>query len=598
MTSFRAPGCGGFGGLVDSQGVMWSTSLHQGSVMRRDLASPASSLCVPINGPDGIIIDPQGHVWISQRMSAAVAKIAPDGLVLFQAKPIPGAVELGGLAASPLTGHIFVSDTVLNRVYHLDTAGDLVGAPIPVDLAPMGLTVDDQGRVWVACRGSDSVNRIEPSAITGGQVDLVLNFHRGTEPFQFSKTSGPVDYEVTQAQGTWNVIEDSGENDSEWGRLEWNASEPNGAAVVVEARASNDLANLSSQPYSPALNSMRTHLRGRYMQARVQLQQSPTTGESPILFDLAIENLGVGAAPCGKAHRRSPGSLLLYPEFDSRPGTVCITTVSNTNLAEIDVEYVYIDGDQCLEFNRTETLTGNDTLSLLASAHNPNQAYGYFYIFAKDPTSGAPIQHDALMGQILVLNGFEAFEYSVNALSLQALATGATTDLDGDGVRDLDGLEYTMAPAEILVPRFLGQSGPGLINSELVLLALTGGPEFTTWIDFLIYNDNEEEFSTSHSFHCWERINLLDISNVFSNAFLAGSTNHAPNEILGLGELEAGWFRIDGALAQSSTTSIEDPAVWAVLIERLGGFAAADLPFELCSQANGDLISSGLTGDQ
>jgi hypothetical protein len=51
-------------------------------------------------------------------------------------------------------------------------------------------------------------------------------------------------------------------------------------------------------------------------------------------------------------------------------------------------------------------------------------------------------------------------------------------------------------------------------------------------------------------------------------------------------------------VAASTAVSIADPAFYAVLVERIGSFAAADLPFELCSQDNGDLLPSGVQGDQ
>jgi hypothetical protein len=62
--------------------------------------------------------------------------------------------------------------------------------------------------------------------------------------------------------------------------------------------------------------------------------------------------------------------------------------------------------------------------------------------------------------------------------------------------------------------------------------------------------------------------------------------------------LESGWFRMDGAVATSLTTTIQDPAFYAVLVERVSAYAVASLPFEFCSQDNGDLVASGLFGDE
>ena len=89
---------------------------------------------------------------------------------------------------------------------------------------------------------------------------------------------------------------------------------------------------------------------------------------------------------------------------------------------------------------------------------------------------------------------------------------------------------------------------------------------------------------------------LADLDGAFTQSFLE-STAHAANEIVGAPSIESGWFRLDGLVAQSSAHTIVDPAVYAVLIERAGAVAVVDLPFELCTQTNGDLLPVGPFGD-
>jgi hypothetical protein len=260
-------------------------------------------------------------------------------------------------------------------------------------------------------------------------------------------------------------------------------------------------------------------------------------------------------------------------------------------------------GDQdlgCEEFNRTETLTANDTLSLLTLAHNPEAAQGFAYVHAVDD-EGAPIGFDHLIGQLLVVDGIESFDYSVNAVDYRAaVSEGVMTDFDADGVRDLDGVEYEMTAGELLIPRFFGQSsdteGTTPFNSELLLIGLTGGNKFTTTADFLVYNDNEEVFSAEHSFDCWTKTPLVDISGVFTNSFLRDNTDHASSEPVGFSQYETGWMRINGGVAVSEAASFADPAVYAVLIEHAQSYGAADLPFEVCQQA-GQLLPRGVIGD-
>jgi hypothetical protein len=321
----------------------------------------------------------------------------------------------------------------------------------------------------------------------------------------------------------------------------------------------------------------------------------------------------LGLASSALANGRNPGSLLLYPEFDNRNGHLTLLTVTNTNTGvnpdesdgTIKVEFIYIgrydyNGNQlnCLEFNRTETLTANDTLSLLTHVHNPQQEQGYVYAFAKDRSTGRAVVFNHLIGNLMTLESFDSLEYSMNPLSFKGIGNAQTgqTDLDNDGIRDLDGVEYEAVTEEILIPRFLGTGDQ--FDSELILIALSGGSAFTTIVDFLIYNDNEEEFSAQYDFRCWERVRLDDINGVFTQEFLRESTDHAENEIVGASDVESGWMRVNGGTAFSSAEQILNPAVYAVLIERIGGYGAADLPFEsAATQNNADLLPRSIFGD-
>jgi hypothetical protein len=302
---------------------------------------------------------------------------------------------------------------------------------------------------------------------------------------------------------------------------------------------------------------------------------------------------GLGMASQAMADGRNPASLLLYPEFDNRDGIVTVLTITNTavNVGDVDVEFVYIGryGSSgtyinCEEFNRVETLTDNDTLTLITNFHNPQYEQGFVYLFARDGVDN-PIVHNWLIGNVMTVDGLDAFEYSVNPVAYEGFAG----DINGNGLRDLNGNEYEQSPDVILVPRFLGQGGP--YASELIVIGLTGGAAFHTTVDFLIYNDNEEVFSAEYTFRCWDRVHLLDISGIFSNNFLKEFTNDDPQELLGAPAIETGWFRMEGALASSTSTTLADPAVYGVLVERIGNRGAADLPFETGLNPNGKLYA-------
>jgi len=306
----------------------------------------------------------------------------------------------------------------------------------------------------------------------------------------------------------------------------------------------------------------------------------------------------------------------VFPEFDNRAGDTTLLTVTDTATdgTGVNAEFVYIGrvGTQnqllnCLEFNRTELLTPDDTLTVITKAHDPNQNQGYVYVFAKDKSTGQAIVHNSLIGNELIINGIQVLSYSNNPFVFQGIgAEGTPTDHDGDGLRDLNGVEYSCAPDQLLVPRFLGQVGtPGggdggrggpasTVESDLILINLTGGAAFTATIDFLAYNDNEEEFSAQTSFQCWVKRPLSQVSAVFNNDFLL-TTNQSPTE--SVQGVETGWFRMDGNVANSTATSFPDPAFLAVLVECTSNRCVSDLPFELGTQTNASLLPHGIFGD-
>lgn len=286
---------------------------------------------------------------------------------------------------------------------------------------------------------------------------------------------------------------------------------------------------------------------------------------------------------------RNPGSLLLYPEFDNREGTFTILTVTNVDIVEtndpIDVEFVYVGGDDCQEFNRTETLTPGDTFTCLADVHNPEDDNGYVFVYAKEwvgqPQNGSPKTHNYLIGNVITCDGFDTWEFSMNPFSFEGSPIGGEQN-NGDADLLLDGQEYSGVSQDIIIPRFFGQTASR--RSELILLDLTGGPGFSTTVDFLIWNDNEEIFSSEYTFDCWEREKLKNISGIFKNHFLKNWTNDDPDELLGASQVETGWMHIHGHLTQDMNDTTPDPAVCAVLIESFHGHSSdvglADLPFE------------------
>lgn len=306
-----------------------------------------------------------------------------------------------------------------------------------------------------------------------------------------------------------------------------------------------------------------------------------------------VQALGAGGGLTGA------GSLLVFPEFDNRNGLVSMVTLTNTSPDEdVDIEFVYrrrfdFNGDLgCEEFNRTASLTPKDTLTVPTLFHFGFQEQGYLYVFAKDDQGQASVSN-FLIGQLYMLDGLDFLDWTVNPFVFQGIGDGNLTDLDGDGIRDLDGVEYESAPDRLIMPSFFG-TGPQF-GGELILIDITGGTEFTTTVRVSAFNDNGVGFDFPITFSCWGRFNLQDFPALDAN-FLDVSGDD-PSELLGAPSVEMGWFSIDGQDTTSTQVTILDPAVLAVMIDRIEGSRAAELPFLVGQQTNGHLLHASPNGE-
>lgn len=294
--------------------------------------------------------------------------------------------------------------------------------------------------------------------------------------------------------------------------------------------------------------------------------------------------LAATAAPA-RAGGTEPGSFLLFPEFDNRPGQVTYLTITNVNgsatTGTARVHMNYVDASTCQITNRYASLTPRDTLTFVTAAHAPGISRGYMWAYAQS-TTGTPIDFDHLVGAALRIDGVAGLDYSLPPLVLQGVpGAGLPTDVNTNGRRDLDGVEYERAPRTIYVPRFFGQAAEplprGTAASEMVLLQPLGSQSTTTTTSWLVWNDNEEAFSAEYSFSCWTRVPLLSISGVFGASFLA-SSNDNPNEIEGAPAMEAGWFQVRGTTSIGPGGTQTTPQIYGFLVEKRPN-SAADLPF-------------------
>ncbi|MBI4311678.1 MAG: hypothetical protein HY681_07840, partial [Chloroflexi bacterium] len=263
-------GCGGYGGLITKDGVIWSAR----DLLRWDTSLPltdANSLCYNSSEGEpawhdsyGLCIDSLGNVWNTALGGNQIRKFAPDGTLL-------GVFSHGNENAQGCAvdgnNQVWVAHSLFGAttVGHVLNDGTLVGVvPLPTSNGPTGVSVDAAGKVWVANINSNSVSRIDPNAgplgcggtgcgggVHVGAVNLEVDLGPGASPYNYSDMTGSI-LVGAPTDGSWTVVHDSGKAGTDWGSISWNASTPGDSAIVVRVSSSAD--GVAFGPESVATN--------------------------------------------------------------------------------------------------------------------------------------------------------------------------------------------------------------------------------------------------------------------------------------------------------------------------------------------------------
>ncbi len=289
---------GGYGGLIDSHNVLWSSSGNSGGrVLRYDI-SAGSAVCLGSPQSYGLTLDRNGDIWNARYSDNLVRQLSALGAVLGDFSTGPGANGARGLAASPVDGHIWVAGSLSGTVSRLDANGHWLKTLSTEGSDPTGVAVDSNGKIWITNNGTGTVKRIDPHGGGDGlgAVDLTVTVDTsGTPPrlYNYSDMTGTVLATANGPQGTWTVVNDAGFAGAVWGALSWNSSEPAGTKITVEARAADDRAALSGAPFVGTLNGQpfgTSGMVGRFIEIRVTFKRDPNADPSvaPVLYDLTI----------------------------------------------------------------------------------------------------------------------------------------------------------------------------------------------------------------------------------------------------------------------------------------------------------------------
>jgi hypothetical protein len=307
------------------------------------------------------------------------------------------------------------------------------------------------------------------------------------------------------------------------------------------------------------------------------------------LLIVAIACLAFGVLTFdAQADGRHPASCLLFPKYDTGTNHIAVMTITNTCDDTVYVRLVWVDRETCTPEDQWIELTAGDTFTFLDQAMNPEfDEQGFMYAYVVE-SIGSKIEEDAdcLIGQELVFQAWPTnLNWGINAVPFEA------KNLVKDGKLHLDGVEYDCAPYKLYFPRFFGQGlNAGVqVDSYMVLINLVGGQFFEQQADVLVYNDNEQAFSSTVYFGCWDLFKLEDVSGA-TKATNLFSSKHDPLELWDgnnnplVDHVKTGWIILESDWVWNPQTSFvhDDPCLYGVLIEKIGGsLSAADLPWQV-----------------
>lgn len=279
---------GGYGGLVDGKGVVWSTGLNGNTTVRFD---PATGTASAVNSDGrymyGMGIDSGGNVWISNWEHNSIQKFDSNGnfLTTYGAGTCSGC---RGVAVTP-DDDIWVAGSHSNTVTRYNNDGS-VQATIAVGAHPTGVAVDNNGKVWVTNFNGNSVMRINP---TTNAVELTIDLGPGANPYNYSDMTGTVLSGTTNPSGSWRKKLYGGIN-PDWQQIFWN-EEAEGAipldtTLMIEVRGADSEAGLESATYvtmaSAADLSMFDGMD--WLDVRARFARPGGVSDSPVLSDLRI----------------------------------------------------------------------------------------------------------------------------------------------------------------------------------------------------------------------------------------------------------------------------------------------------------------------
>ena len=282
-----------YGAVLDRSGILWASSHDRNQVLRLDPATDRYTVLPLGHFSYGINVDRDGHVFVSGWNSGRLSRI--DSATAAIEWNLPIETEGRGIGITD-DGDLWIAHSGPGVVVRRSNSGAFK-ASIPVGSQPSGVSVDSRGMVWAMGLGDDLIRRIDPYRNVVDLTKRIVAGYKEGYHYGYSDMTGTVARNSTTRIGFWTVIHDSSQPNTPWGAVTWQAEVPEGTAVRVRVRSSENQGTWSLWESAQKGVPLHSTPTGRFLEIEVTLQ-SRLPGVSPLLTDLTVQpasesNLGV-----------------------------------------------------------------------------------------------------------------------------------------------------------------------------------------------------------------------------------------------------------------------------------------------------------------
>ena len=269
-----------YGAVIDKNGILWSSSLSN-SLLKFNPADNSMKIIDVKHTTYGIALDKNNHLFVAgwghnklSRINITTDKV--EWTISTGNRTYPKGLTVDD------NGDVWVAHYYEDAVVRWSNDGKKK-ATIKVGRQPSGVAIDAEGKPWSVNYSDQYLKRINPATNSVELEKLIKGNH-----YSYSDMTGIVARSMTTKIGTWTIVFNSKSSDTMWDTVKVTAETPKGTSVITKVRSSKDSKSWSPWEGVTQGASLKKTPGGMYLEVETTMQI--TSGEvSSVLKDLTVQ---------------------------------------------------------------------------------------------------------------------------------------------------------------------------------------------------------------------------------------------------------------------------------------------------------------------